>query len=166
MIRSAADRQLAEGDREQSTQWQETLRHYVSEQGLTVEQLRDELAAKGCRRHFQTICQWLRSEDLIAPQNAYFGDLEAIAAVTGLTGFEANLETCKAAIAKVRHAHFTARRRLAEATLRQLSGETVALGGKLPNVQSEGDLALVRVELVDDKPTQMPRGLTNRLMEP
>ncbi|HWM93831.1 MAG TPA: DrmE family protein [Thermoanaerobaculia bacterium] len=165
VIRSAADRQLAEGDRDQATQWQKVLRQYVSEQGLTVEQLRDQLAATGCRRHAQTIGQWLRSEDLIAPQNAYRGDLEAIAAVTGFPDFKANLERCKAAIAKVRNAHFTARRRLAELILKRLGAEEAALGG-LPKVRIEGDLALVRVELVDEKITQIPRSVANRLLEP
>lgn len=165
VIRNAADRQLSVGDRDHATQWQKALKKHVLEQGLTIEQLRDQLAATGCHRHTQTIGQWLRSEDLIAPQNAYHGDLEAIAAVTGSPDFKNNLEICKAAITKVRHAHFTARRRLAEVILRQLGAEAVALG-RLPKVQIEGDLALVRVELVDEKITQIPRSVANRLLEP
>lgn len=165
VIRNAADRQLAEGDRDQATLWQKALRQHASEQGLTVEQLRDQLAATGCRRHAQTIGHWLRSEDFIAPQNAYRGDLEAIAEVTGSLDLKTNLEECKAAIAKVRNAHFTARRRLADAVLRQLGAEAVAFG-RLPKIPIEGDLALVRVELVDEKISHIPRSVVNRLLEP
>lgn len=165
VIRNAADRQLAEGDRDQATLWQKALRQHATEQGLTIEQLRDQLATTGCRRHAQTIGQWLRSDDFIAPQNAYRGDLEAIAEVTGSPDLEANLEKCKAAIAKVRNAHFTARRRLADAVLRQLGAEAVALG-RLPRIPIEGDLALVRVELVDENLTHIPRSVANRLLEP
>ena len=165
VIRNAADRQLAEGDRDQATQWQKALRQHASEQGLTIEQLRDQLAATGCRRHAQTIGQWLRSEDFIAPQNAYRGDLEAIAEVTGSLSLKSNLEKCKAAIAKVRNAHFTARRRLAEAVLSQLGAEADTFG-RLPKIPIEGDLALVRVELVDENITHIPRSVANRLLEP
>lgn len=166
VIRSAADRLLAPGDREQSTLWQVALRQHLADHDLTVEQLRDRLAAAGCRRHPQTIGLWLRSEELIAPQSAFRGDLEAIATATGDARLAASLEACKAAIAKVRHAHLTARRRLAEEALRHLASAPVMPGSRLPKLPIEGDLALVHVELVDDQPTETPRGIVNRVLEP
>jgi hypothetical protein len=137
----------------------------VASKGLTVEQLRDRLAAAGCRRHSQTIAQWLRSDDLIAPQGAFRGDLEAIATVTADPSLEAGLEGCKAAIAKVRHAHLTARRRLAEEALRHIASAGPTPGNRLPKLQIEGDLTLVQVEAVDEQPTEVPRGIANRVLE-
>jgi hypothetical protein len=165
VIRSAADRLLAPGDREKASRWQVALIEYVASNGLTVEQLRDRLAAAGCRRHSQTVAQWLRSDDLIAPQGAFRGDLEAITTITSDPNLRAGLDGCKAAIAKVRHAHLTARRRLAEEASRHIASAAAMPGNRLPKLQIEGDLALVQVEVVDEQPAEVPWGIANRILE-
>ena len=165
VIRSAADRLLPDGARTTAGIWRTALVQFADDHGLSAIELAHMLGNAGCRRHPQTVSNWLRNEQLIAPRRALTTDLDAIAEVTGDDRLVKNLDRCKAAIHTVRSAHMRASRELAMAVMRRV-GEHLRAGravGELLDLE-EG-VALVGVEDVDEETFRVPLSRANQLLE-
>jgi uncharacterized membrane protein YkvA (DUF1232 family) len=164
VIRIAADKILGPGVRKTSSLWREALLGYAAHEGLTAEALWERLRVAGCPLQYQTIRNWLETDDTIAPQ-AYKRDVGLIAKLTRDESLTKHMNDVLMAINEVRSAHLQASRQLA----RQVIAKTVAMLREerafSPLVEIESDVVVVRVAAVDEQLTQVRQSLVNQLLE-
>jgi len=122
------------------------------------------LKQKGCKRHPQTVRNWLTDEDIIGPRSA--GDLKTIAEVTGHADLNARFQEIRRAIKEVRGAHLQASRYLAESLISALPGYISSGDSRSLEVDIEGlgKAVVARVEYTEDELREVGITKTNRLL--
>lgn len=164
-IRELADASLPPGTRETAKLWQDALRTYVADKGISIKELKRQLEKAGCRRHVFTLKLWLENEVLIGPRSYASGDLEAIARVTGDEAFREKMGECASAIAKVWGEHMRVSGVIAKRVLSGIEGRIKA-GLDLSAPLDIGDgLVLAQVEYVESDDVTVPHSAVNRLKE-
>lgn len=122
------------------------------------------LKQKGCKRHPQTVRNWLTDEDIIGPRST--GDLKTIAEVTGHADLNARFQEIRRAIKELRGAHLQASRYLAESLISALPGY-ISSGHSRSlevNIEGLGKAVVARVEYIEDELREVDITKTNRLL--
>lgn len=161
-LRELADSFLPDGVRETSRLWREALVSFKKRNSLDIAQLSSMLAGSGCRRHPQTIKNWLENDHLIGPRSET--DIDQIASLTGDQQLSACLAKCKDAVDMVRSAHIRAGTVLAGRVAAHIQ-DRLSKGQGIEQIErSLGHVSLVQVEAADTELIQVPVGVLNRIL--
>lgn len=165
LIREVADEMLEPGQRQMSSLWQRALRKYINQSGLSVDVLCSKLRAAGCKSQNQAMHNWIKDDDMIAPQQ-YRSDVPAIAQVTGDLELSNSIDAVVDAIKHVRSAHQQKAPRVIAKRIRRRAATVVR---QEQNDQSivhlAGDLVLVRVAEPASELIPIRYTSANRLIE-
>lgn len=114
LIRDVADKILETNGKAEyrkiASLWREALK--IEEAFSSLDDIYNRLIALGCTRNYQTVKNWLQSEDLIIPQD--YGDLKFIAELTGDGILLERMNDIIMAGREVKEAHLRAGRILSE----------------------------------------------------
>jgi len=121
------------------------------------------LKQKGCKRHPQTVRNWLTDDDIIGPRSAK--DLKTIAEVTRHTDLNTRFQEVRRAIKEVRGAHLQASRFLAKNLLAALPGYIGSSDSQSLEVDIEGlgKAVVARVEYIEEELKEVDTTKVNRL---
>lgn len=164
VIRQVADRFLLPGERERAATWRRALINYQRRMDCSVEVVWRRLGEHGCPLSLAAITNWFTDENIISPLRVD-REFPAILALTQDTDLRDGLDTCRAAVSRVKGAHLRASNQLARKVVEQaVSGLKIAVstGGAMD--LGEG-IVLARITEIDGTPIRVKASSVNRLVE-
>lgn len=164
VIREVADRFLLPGERERAATWRRALINYQRRMDCCVEVIWRRLGEHGCPLSLAAVTNWFTDENIISPLRVD-REFAAILALTQDTDLRDGLDTCRAAVRRVKGAHLRASNQLARKVVEQaVSGlkSAVSTGGAMD--LGEG-IFLARITDIDDTPIRVKASSVNRLVE-
>lgn len=170
LIREFADKGLAKSGksnlRDIAGIWKKALYSKLKSFNYNKNRLVSHLKLMGCKRHPQTIENWLHDGDIIGP--GIITDLDVIAKATQDKELENNMDTVKKAISEVRGAHHQASSFLTQQLIAKLPF-TIIKGNYLTpqltlDIHDFGRVFILRIEEIGSEWIDIEKSNTNRLL--
>lgn len=147
--------------------WKEAIQKYMIHKGKDAKTFSNELDKKGCKRHLETIQNWIINKHIIGPENET-ETLKAIAEVTEDSDLRENLKDVVRACRKLRALHIRLGRYLAQCIIASIdSRQEKKIEGLMRNRIKELTRHVISVQIraIGDKYITIARNKVNRLLE-